>query len=243
MNLKLSALAFGALCAACMIDAEAATSSVEAFANATVQPSGPRGGNNGTNFFNIEGSDNGSFASYGVARFDVSAARAGFDAQFGVGGWGLDTVELELVQSNAAFTNDGPVAVYFTEDDAVSLVAGGSPLRYANFAADFADAVRVVDYPFVEASSGTRERHALYDRALAHPGGATLAADIASDSLVTLLLRDGSAGVAATYAGYSNTFAGPTLVLSAVAVPEPSRYAMLVSGLGLAGLALRRRSR
>jgi hypothetical protein len=33
---------------------------VEATANATVQPAGPRAGTNGTNFFNVEGNANGA---------------------------------------------------------------------------------------------------------------------------------------------------------------------------------------
>jgi hypothetical protein len=68
-----------ALCAACAafafeVQAASLDHSVEAFANATVQPGGIRAGGSGINFFDIEGVDNGSFASYGVARFDLAAA-------------------------------------------------------------------------------------------------------------------------------------------------------------------------
>ena len=48
----------------------------EAVDNSTVRPDGPRGDDNNINFFNVEGSDHGAFASYGVADFEVGVAFA-----------------------------------------------------------------------------------------------------------------------------------------------------------------------
>lgn len=223
---------------------EAQAASIEAFSNATIQPGGPRSGGNGKNFFNVEGPDFGTFASYGVARFDVSSAKINFDATFGVGHWVVDSIALSLTQSNAGFTTDGTVAVYFTADDTTSIEPGVSPFSHP-FAGDFADAKLVKSYQFTEVSTGTLETHTLYQRGGSNSvGGTALAADVGNDHTITLALVDSAPGVAATYAGFSNsTHAGPTLVITAAPVPEPEAYVLLIAGLGLVGFARRRFSR
>ena len=226
----------------CFTGLSAHAASVEAIQNATVQPGGVRTGGSGINFFNVEGADYGSFASYGVARFDIASLKAQFDAQYGINGWVIDSISLSLTQSNAAFTADGAVDVYFTGNDAVSIVSP-SPLQYP-FAGDFADAQQVLSYEFVQVSSGTVDTYTLFDRAAGNNAGAqALAADILADSRVTLALVDGDGGVAATYAGYNNnTYAGPTLNIEVSAVPEADSWAMLIAGLGLLSFAVRRKA-
>lgn len=215
--------------------------SVEAFQNATVQPNGVRSGNNGINFLNVEGGDYGNFASYGVARFDIASLKSQFDAQYGVNGWAVDSVSLSLTQSNAAFTTDGAVDVYFTGNDAISIVSPSS-LQYP-FAGDFADAQKVLSYNFAQISTGTLETYSLFSSAVSNNAGAqALLADILSDTRVTLALVDGDSSVAATYAGYNNnTYAGPTLTIEVSAVPEADGWAMLIAGLGLLSLVVRRK--
>lgn len=214
--------------------------SVEAYDNRTIQPAGPRAGSNGINFFNIEGSANGSFASYGVARFDLAAMKAGFDSTYGAGLWTLDRVVLRLTQSNAGFTNDGNVDVYFSDIDSPAITAMG--LQHP-FTGDFADAALILGYTFTEVSSGILKSHTLFDANLVNSiGGMALAADIATDNTVTLTLVDATAAVAATYASYSNSnYAGPTLMVEVTPVPEPETYALLLAGLGLLGFAASRR--
>ncbi len=216
--------------------------SVEAFANATVQPGGVRTGSSGLAFFNVEGSDFGNFASYAAARFDLSGIKSRFDADFGAGLWVIDSIALQLTQSNASFTASGAVDVLFTADDLVAISAP-SPLTYDTFATSFPDAARITGYTFTEVSTGHVETHPLFDRlALNSAGANALAADVAGDAVTTLLMRDASTGVAATYAGYTNfTYAGPTLVVMAAAVPEPSTYLMLLAGAGVLAAAGRRR--
>ncbi|MCQ9378383.1 PEP-CTERM sorting domain-containing protein [Methyloversatilis sp. XJ19-49] len=214
---------------------------VEAFQNATVQPGGVRTGGSGINFFNVEGADFGSFASYGVVRFDIASLKSQFDAQYGVDGWVVDSISLSLTQSNASFTANGAVDVHFTGNDSISIVSP-SPLQYP-FAGDFADAQQILSYTFTEIASGTLETYSLFNRSASNNAGAqALAADILSDSRVTLALVEGDSGVAATYAGYNNnTYAGPTLSIEVTAVPEADGWAMLLAGLGLIAAMTRRR--
>ncbi|MCW0201916.1 MAG: hypothetical protein OJI74_08605 [Rhodanobacter thiooxydans] len=237
MNM-LKTLAVAALSIAAL---SAHAADVEAFQNATVQPGGVRTGGSGINFFNVEGADYGSFASYGVVRFDIASLKSQFDAQYGVDGWVVDHISLSLTQSNASFTADGAVDVYFTGNDAISIVSP-SPLQYP-FAGDFADAQQIVSYTFTQIASGTLETYSLFNRSASNNAGAqALAADILSDSRVTLALVEGDSGVAATYAGYNNnTYAGPTLNIEVSAVPEADGWAMLLAGLGLIAGVVRRR--
>lgn len=238
MNLK-QALAAAALCAS----GAAHALSMEALANATVQPAGVRSGSSGLAFFNVEGSDNGSFASYGAVRFDLSAVRSQLNAQFGAGGWVVDSVQLLLTQSNAGFTTDGLVDIYFSASDTVSLTPP-SPLTYGGFATDFAGATLAMGYAFTEFASGYVETHTLFSRGGSNSaGGNAIAADVLADEFTTLVLRDASAGVAATYAGHSNfSYSGPTLAIEAVAaVPEPATSVLLLCGAGVVAAARRRR--
>jgi len=223
--------------------AHAATVTVEAFDNATVQPSGPRSGSNGKAFLNIEGTSLGSFASYGVARFDLAAAKGQFDAEFGVGGWRVDTLALLLTQSNASFTADGTVGIRHTNADQASLLPGASALAWP-IDGDFADLVSLGDYAFIELSTGTLERHALFERGgVVHTGSGRLLEDVLAESLITLVLIDIDPAVAATYAGYTNfTLAGPTLELTVSAVPVPAALPLMLSALGVVPLLRRRRT-
>jgi len=197
---------------------------VPAYETGTIQPSGPRQGTFGDIYFNIEGANNGIYASYGVARFDVTGLQALFDSQFGIGGWEVCRVDLQLAQSNAGFTTDGGVAVYYTADDTTDAKTLASPLAYPFFdpntgAADLpVDANDpVVTYTFVETVSGDIDTYTLF---LSGDGGqrAALAADIENtgDGTVTLVLVETDPNVAATYAGQSNTnYPPPTLIIRA----------------------------
>ena len=73
--------------------------------NATVQPGGPRPGVNGKQFFNMEGSVNGTFASFGVVDFQSSPMSVQ-----------VTSLTLALTQANAAFTHNGALTFYLSTD-------------------------------------------------------------------------------------------------------------------------------
>lgn len=236
----INVLVFGLATAIAAVDAHALTVPVEAFDNATVQPAGPREGSSGKAFFNIEGDNNGSFASYGVARFDLTSARQDLDAQFGAGGWKIDAISVELTQSNAAFSTSGGVGIRHTGDDSSDLQPGTSPLAYP-VSGDFTDLATLVDYTFTPVATGTVETHLLFAAGTFNPAVIGLVDDVMHDDIVTLVFVDLDVAVAATYAGATNfTLAGPTLALDVSAVPVPAALPLLGSALGL--LAMRRRA-
>ncbi|MGE0859425.1 MAG: PEP-CTERM sorting domain-containing protein [Gammaproteobacteria bacterium] len=239
---KLALSTLGLVSALTCASAGAASANIEAFDIATVQPGGPRAGSSGKAFFNIEGSSNGSFASYGVARFDLTATKSAWDLEFGPGGWRIDNVTLGLTQSNAAFSGAGAVGVRHSNDDNVGIQPGSSPLRYANLASDFADLAPLLDYNFAPIATGSLESHVLYQRGAVNAAGAAqLLADLLSDTTLTLVLVDLDASVAATYAGATNfTLAGPSLALNVSAVPVPASLPLFGAALGVAMLRRRR---
>src|SRR5690349_7655407 len=78
-----------------------------AFACATVMPGGPRAGDNGKRYLNVQGKKSGSdgqYASFGVVDFHAPAA--------GFGSGKAKGLTLTLVQSIPSFAHDGPLKFY-----------------------------------------------------------------------------------------------------------------------------------
>ncbi|MEL7449516.1 MAG: endonuclease/exonuclease/phosphatase family protein [Pseudomonadota bacterium] len=185
------------------------TQRVAAFDNATVQPAGPRPGSGGKTFFNIEGSGNGDFASFGVADFRFAACEAKM----------IENPRLELRQSNAGFTTDGRYSVYLTDAVDVDIQAGTSPLTYQG-----GDGLASVDplltgleflaeFDFVETASGSTDTVALTPSAGA---SAQLVAALNAGDAMRLVLVPEESAVAATYAGQNNNSGpAPTFVFEA----------------------------
>jgi len=105
--------------------AGADTVSGTAFTSATVQVAGPRTGTSGTNFLNVEGSNNGNFASFGVVDFNVSVFNLAFPVT------DVSNLAFSLTENNAAFTvANGGLNFYLTTDTTTSIAAGASPLKF-----------------------------------------------------------------------------------------------------------------
>jgi hypothetical protein len=73
----------------------------------TIQPGGPRSGENGSKYFNIEGKDNDKYASFGVLVVEIPKE---------VQGKKVKSVTLTLVQSVARFSKDGAIRFFLAPD-------------------------------------------------------------------------------------------------------------------------------
>ncbi len=178
----------------------------------TIRPDGPRGPSGGDRFFNIQGtaSGGGTFDSYGVARWDLTSVRDEFDALF-PGGWDVTGLALELTQENAAFSNDGFVAVYYSIDDTADIKTALSDLFFPFFdmgvpQLELGDPDPILSFLYFQTATGDIDR---YDQA-GGPGGRSealelidaLKADIETDDFLTLVFVDDTdPNVSATYRG------------------------------------------
>ncbi len=203
------------------------TASVEAFETGTIQPAGPRQGANGSNFFNVEGVDNTTFASYGTCRWDLAAAKAQFDTTFGSGNWAVTSVLLRMTQSNAGFTKDGGVDLYLSSDDTTDCKTLSSPLTHPFFDGPTPDlallnaGATICKYNFFAVATGQVDE---YTQA-GGPNGANEALALAPDlitecetgTVLTLVFVDATSDVAATYRGQvaNGDIKPPTLVITA----------------------------
>lgn len=225
------------------------TDYVEAFDNSTITTTGPRSGGNNLAYWNIEGTNNGAFASYGVADFTIAALTIPAGEMLS----SLNSLTFKLTQSNSGFTNSGGLKFYFSSDtSAIIGNGGGSSLRFENGEApeglggQLASTYELGSGFFTEVASG-REDVFTFDLDGLEP--------TAMDYLTSLFTTGGTlrfvvtpteAGTAATYAGInSSSYLAPQVSLdySTVAVPEPSAILLITLGGGcLCWRFLRRRA-
>lgn len=213
--------------------ANAALFTGEAFDNATVQPGGPRAGGSGKNFFNVEGSNNGNFSSYGVADFLFAAPTTPQTA--------VTSFSLALTESNAAFTNAG--SLVFSLDTSALLAdiqPGTSPLAFAppdpGTGQDVADGDLTLlslsklgggTFTFDTTGNVNSGQVDTYNFDVTPAVQSALLQRINAGETIRLVVGTGDATVAATWAGFSNsTFEGPTLTINTV--PEPSSVSLCV---------------
>jgi hypothetical protein len=210
--------------------------SYKATDNATVQGAGPRTGANGKAFFNMEGSSNGTFASFGVADFDLSQ----LSPALGETATDVGNISLSLTQSNAAFSVAGAISVFYTAKNTVDIQPGTSPLKDTG-AGDGAASVDSALSPLTLLGTGafTNVANGTVDTVpLTFTTGSDAYNDFLTDlnngKTLRLIVTVNDPGTAATYAGFSNsTFAGPTLNFDVNPVPEPST--LILAGLSVLG--------
>ena len=204
---------------------------LECDGNGIFQPGGERSG--GDYYFNVEGSSNGSYASWAGARWT-------FDAITLDPGCVIDQICITLGQDVGGFTHDGLVKVYLAPDSIAPEVQEGGNLAYPY--AHAASSTLLENFNFVGQTDGYQDVFCY------EPGDAgfdELAASVMDGTLVMAFV-DGDANVAATWGGignYANEMGGPRLCVSCSCVPEPSTMLMIVMGGMFAGVMIRRRNR
>jgi len=195
---------------------------VEAQANLTVQPGGPRTGASGLNFLNIEGSSYNAFASWGPLEFATTGVACGAGDE-------LSALSLTFTQSVAAFTTDGELAIFVSEDNSTSLAQTNTGLTFQATALPYGLGTQldpktllgVVD--FTEASTGAQDVYDLTTLPGFFAVESYLISRIANNLPVRFIIAPNDATVAATWAGYSNsTLAGPTLAFTCSADVVPN---------------------
>ena len=230
------------LAAAGMAGAMAQTT-VAATANATIQPSGPRTGASGTNFFNLEGNSNGKFASFGVADFIPTAAPTTVS---------ISNVALNLTESDAAFTAPGSFNIYLATDNTTAFSAlkfDATNLATGGIGSQLGTLYTLGTATFSTTGNTNTGQLDTYNLTFANATAQNLfLGDVQSGSTIRLALGTATDTTAATFAGSTNTtLAGPTLTYTANApVPEASTTAsfglLIVLGLGGVAIARRRKS-
>jgi hypothetical protein len=232
-----------------VLTAPAHAGSVTAFEDSIIQPGGPRTTNGGTTlvnyFFNMEGSNNGSFSSFAVADFS--------GLHLGITSLGqLQQFQLQLTEDNAAFSHPGTIGVYLSTDQNTN-IGLGSPLRFQSSALPQGLGTQLNNavsngplgtffFPQTgNVNSGQVDTINLLPGLSGLDSGvqAALLHTLNTGGTVRIVVAPQDANVAATYAGIGNfTFpnGAPALVASAVAAPELS--SLLLIGLGLTGLAI-----
>ena len=207
--------------------ASADTTSATASLSSTVQVAGPRSGSNGTNFLNVEGSNNGSFASFGVLDFSTSAFNLAFPAT------AVSSLTLSLTESNSAFTTaSGGLNFYLVTDTTTSITAGSSPLVYQTANAPEGLGTQLGTTPFLlgagtfSANSGSTGSGTVdtYSFTLNTSAQTYLLSQLnATGSTVRLVVTPTDATGASTWAGSTNSNAAsrPQLSLN-VTLDQPS---------------------
>lgn len=190
---------------------------IEATDNFTVRTSGPRTGSAGSSEFQVEGSDNGNFACFGVLDFDLSSVLAS-----GHVGGKIQDASLDLRQLNASFTNDGPVSIYLASPAATGVVINsGIQYQGGNDGLDClpsslsAGAQKLCTIPAIHHNTsggdlpdGTLDQFGLYDE----PIKWAITDSMLDLGNVRLLVVPEHPDTAATYAGNTDgNYAGPTL--------------------------------
>jgi hypothetical protein len=161
----------------------------------------------------MEGSANGTFASFGVVDF-----------QSGPMNVPVTSLTIDLTQANAAFTHNGTLIFYLSTDTATNIEPGASPLIYnaadtpTGLGTQLSSLLLLGAGTFTQVTSGTIDTFSFSPNAAVT---SYLSSQLSTGGPIRLVIAPGDAGVAATYAGFSNTeFVGPEL-LFATPVPEP----------------------
>jgi hypothetical protein len=206
---------------------------VVAFDNATIQPAGPRTGSGGKAFLNVQGVDNAQFASFGVIDFQFGPQQTPVAS--------VQSLQLNLTQTNAAFSRPGALRFWLTEQNDIDIQPGTSPLVFDADSPPAGVGNQFQAATLYDLGTGSYEVIATdtVDQFVFNISNAAvstyLTQQLNSAGVIRMLVTPDDATVSATYGGYTNNTAGrrPTLSLTVTAVPEPS--SMVLASLAVAG--------
>jgi hypothetical protein len=182
-------------------------------------------------------------------KFNVAASIAAFDAEYGVGGWKLDSATLTLTTNygtagtqpgNPRFSKiaAGGFEVWLFDDDTWTDGSGG--LTYNSYLSDYADTDTTLLGSYTWATSATQNSIDSYTLSYLDPLLTDLLTD--SGSLLSLQITPSDDVVSYLFNTTNNSPAQLTLIASAV--PEPAHYALaLALPLLLLGVIRRRPAR
>ena len=223
------------LCTAGLLQA-ATTLSVMSSADAYLSSANPN-----TNFGNagaLSLAGNGAGNAVGplasILRFDLSTVTSTLNSTYGVGGWVLESVQVQLTSATPLNPNFNPnaagsVAVDWLTSDSW---AEGT-VTWAGLPAVLGGGVQSMgNFNYGGSSSGTV--------AYGIQTNAGFIGDLLSGSLASLLLSAGDPNVSMTInsRNFGTPASRPYLLITASAVPEPSKTALFL--LGVLAVALRR---
>jgi hypothetical protein len=195
----------------------------KAYDNGTIFSVGPRNPPNGRNYFNIEGMNNGNFASFGVADFASTRFRNANGQPIGQISQ-INSISLVLTQDNAAFTTDGQLNFYVTKQLITSIDADPTFIETTFDVNDpngeglngqFAPAVLVGTGAFMQ--QGQMGQVDTFTLTLDADTQNYLISVINSFSGFRIVITPADPSVSATYAGFTdpNGFNGPVIMIDA----------------------------
>jgi hypothetical protein len=185
---------------ACVLAACAAPSTARAGADLTasasaiIQEAGPRTGDPGKVYLNVEGKANGKYASFGVVDFDTAKSPAK--------GTKVKGAALTLTQSLPPFAKEGKVRVYVSSDTKTSLSEATS-LKFVTSVAEgigvqLKPLLAVGDGVFKKVKNGQAEKMAL---TLDDASRAYVEKQLAEGAAIRVVIVPADDQVAATYFG------------------------------------------
>jgi hypothetical protein len=160
----------------------------------TVQPAGPRPGEAGSRYFNVEGAKNERYASFGVLVFQLPRGKDEGD---------VGKLSLRLVQSIPSFAKDGKVRFLLAEphDQATDALTGlkFDPMSPDGLGKDAFKAVHPLGFgTFAKVRTGQADTFAL---TLEQAGRAYLRGQLKAGGTILIVLVPDDEEVAATYFG------------------------------------------
>jgi hypothetical protein len=236
----------------CPCTARPATASTAAFSDSfvTTGPGGALSANNygsaGALALAAPGKPQGEFQS--VVQFNESSAKTLFDTQFGVGQWTVSAVTLQLSASpanNAIFNavSAGSFGISWMQNDSWTEGTGG-PSNPSATGITFNTLQGIFLNNALDESLGTFAFNGATSGASIYTLGlsAGFRGDLEAGGNVSLRLLAADANVSYIFnsRNFPTVASQPTLVVTAVAVPEASPFALVALGLGLFSVSRRR---